>query len=269
MPDKAPHIYGADLLGGPAFNLADHKGSFVLVAFMGFPWCGPCKTELPHLAALAEEYEADPSVPQVHFVMVNYNQQLGNDGIIAYLKQENITIPFIDDAKYTIMGAYGIEYVPHTKVVLPSGNLCDDYIGMGSAETLLALLQKCGAPAPGSGITYDLKSQPPPVVVVNPAFTGWPFKDPPVPVPFPGPDPKPLSLISRQVLRALALHDAAQSLKPHQARLEVRSAALEAASAGLARLKSLAALERELGRLSGAMPVPGRAKKTESKGRNG
>ena len=112
MPDKAPSVYGADILGGPAFNLSDFKGSFVVIAFMGLPWCGPCKTELPHLAAVPEEYAADPSVPQVHFVMVNYKAEYGNDGIVAHFKEENIPIPIIDDAEGAIMESYGVSFCP-------------------------------------------------------------------------------------------------------------------------------------------------------------
>lgn len=263
MPNKAPHIYGADILGGPAFNLPDHKGSFVVACFMGLPWCEPCKVEMPHLVALAEEYAANPSVPDVHFVIVNYNKQLGNDGIIAYANQENVTIPIIDDAKYQIFLSYGVNAVPRTFVIRPPGDLCDAIIASMSAEDLPFLKEYCGMPAPGQGITYDLKSQPPAVVMVNPNFNGLTRTDIPVPIPFPGPDPRPFSLMSRQVLRALALHDAAATLPTHDARAQVRSAALDMAARGLKRMQSAAALEREFGSAPRSVPVPGREGKSK------
>lgn len=264
MANKAPHIYGADILGGPPFNLLDHKGSFVIVAMMGLPWCAPCKVEMPHLAALAEEYAADPSVPDVHFVIVNYKQTFGNDGIIAYAKQENFTIPIIDDAKGQIMQSYGVAAVPRTFVIRPQGDLCDAILSSISADTLPFLKYHCGVPAPGEAITYDLKSQPPAVVVVNPSFTGLGPKDIPIPIPFAGPDPKPFGLMSRQVVRALALHDAAATLATHDARAQVRSAALDMAARGLKRMQSLAALERELGPAPRSMPLPNRDRKADS-----
>ena len=247
MPNKAPHIYGADILGGPAFNLLDHKGSFVVVAMMGLPWCAPCKVEMPHLAAVAEEYAVDPSTPDVHFVIVNWKDTFDNDGIIAYAKQENFTIPIIDDAKGQIMQSYGVGGVPRTFIIKPQGDLCDVILASFSADKLPWVKNHCGMPPPGEGITYDLKSQPPAVVMLNPNFNGLTRADIPVPIPFTGPDPKPLSLMSRQVLRALALHDAAATLATHDARVQVRSAALDVAARGLKRMQSLAALKRKLG----------------------
>jgi thiol-disulfide isomerase/thioredoxin len=263
MPNKAPNIYGADILGGPAFNLSDHKGFFVVVSMMGLPWCEPCKIEMPHLAAVAEEYAANPSVPEVHFVIVNWKDSYGNDGIIAYAKQENFTIPIIDDAKYQIMQSYGVTSVPRTFVVRPPGDLCN-VLGSFSADSLPSLKSYCGMPLPGEGITYDLKSQPPAVVMVNPSFNGLTRADIPVPIPFPGPDPKPFSLMSRQVLRALALHDAAATLASHDARAQVRSAALDVAARGLKRMQSLAALEREHGPTPRPVPLPSRERKADS-----
>jgi thiol-disulfide isomerase/thioredoxin len=264
MPNKAPNIFGADILGGPAFNLSDHKGSFVVVSMMGLPWCEPCKVEMPHLAAVAEEYAVDPSLPNVHFVIVNWKDTFGNDGIIAYAKQENFTIPIIDDAKGQIMQAYGVGGVPRTFVIKPQGDLCDVILASFSADTLPWVKDHCGMPAPGEGITYDLKSQPPVVVVVNPSFTGLTRKDIPVPIPFTGPDPKPLSLMSRQVLRALALHDGAATLPTQDARAQVRSAALDVAARGVRRMQSVATLERELGPAPRPVPLPNRKGKAGS-----
>jgi hypothetical protein len=86
-------------------------------------------------------------------------------------------------------------------------------------------------------------------VVVNPNLTDPIPKDFPVPVRIPPPGPKPLGLLSRQLMRALALHDAADALAEREGRRQVRGAALKSAAATLRRLESLAALEAEHGPL--------------------
>jgi thiol-disulfide isomerase/thioredoxin len=263
MPEQAPTFSGPDILGGPDFDLADHKGSFVFVAFMGLPWCGPCKLELPHLQTLAGSYAVNPSVPVVTFVIVNNKGPHQNSGIVAYAKQENVTIPIIDDANNAIFSAYpNIGGVPTSVIVKPSGELCDDrLVGAHATDELLGLLLACGAPSPG-GVQappiprIDWGSQPPETISTTPVgiFLGYPIKDPPVPVdpdPFP---PRPYRMVgldhmSREVVRALAIHDGAANLVDHETRTAIRSSALKAAAAGLRRMESLAELEGQLGPL--------------------
>ncbi len=69
--------------------------------------------------------------------------------------------------------------------------------------------------------------------------------------------------MSRQVLRALALHDAAATLPTHDARAQVRSAALDMAARGLKRMQSLAALKRKLGPTPRSVPLPNRESKAD------
>jgi hypothetical protein len=55
--------------------------------------------------------------------------------------------------------------------------------------------------------------------------------------------------MSLEVVRALAIHDAASRLADHEARTTIRSSALKAAAASLRRMESLTALEAEIGPL--------------------
>ena len=250
MAKKAPPIVGPDLTGGPDFDLAQHKGAFVLVNFDGFPWCDPCKLELPHLLALAQDYAANQSVPPVHFVIVNDRLTSSLSSVAAFAKQEIVTIPVVDDDDAKIQHAYSsldpnYSIVPQTFVVRPTGFQCDDFLdGAKTADELQALLVKCGAPAPGeTGTPYvDLTSQPPPIVALIPGYAGWP---PEFATPIKGPPqpwPKGLSLMSRQVYRALAVHDSAAGLADHETRSAVRKAALKSAAHDLKRMEKASAL---------------------------
>jgi thiol-disulfide isomerase/thioredoxin len=257
MPKQAPNFSGPDLLGGPQFNLVDHKGWFVFVAFMGLPWCGPCKLELPHLQTLASQYEVNPATPVVDFVIVNNRNGLAeNSAVIAYAKEQNITIPIVDDVNGAIYWSYPVNGgVPISFIVKPSGELCEPpHPGSGTYEQLLGLLLECGAPAPGHHQTPRIPwPQPPGNMTLNPAFAGiWPIVFP-VPVDEgPGPIPKRFGLdaMSHDVVRALAIHDAASGLAHHEARTAIRSSALKAAATSLRRMESLATLETELGPLA-------------------
>jgi thiol-disulfide isomerase/thioredoxin len=149
MPEPAPNFSGPDLLGGPPFNLADLKGSYVFIAFMGLPWCGPCKLELPHLAAVAHEYAVNPSTPAVQFVIVNTRFGYQNSAVVALAKEENITLPILDDDN--IMNAYTDSLSwPRSYMVKPSGALCEHHLAAAAgADQLQAFILQCGGAAPG------------------------------------------------------------------------------------------------------------------------
>jgi thiol-disulfide isomerase/thioredoxin len=53
--DKAPDIE-ITLTDGQQARLSDLKGKYVLLHFWG-SWCGPCRAENPHLAAIYRQYQ--------------------------------------------------------------------------------------------------------------------------------------------------------------------------------------------------------------------
>jgi hypothetical protein len=101
--------------------------------------------------------------------------------------------------------------------------------------------------------------------MVNPSFGGFFPPDFPVPIPVPTPDPRPFSLLSRQLMRALALHDAAGALAEREGRRQVRGAALKAAAVTLRHLEALADLEAEYGPLPQAPIGPPRERQRKEK----
>lgn len=53
--DKAPD-FEVTLADGQKARLSDTKGKYVLLHFWG-SWCGPCRAENPHLAAIYQQYK--------------------------------------------------------------------------------------------------------------------------------------------------------------------------------------------------------------------
>ncbi|MEZ4949410.1 MAG: TlpA disulfide reductase family protein [Saprospiraceae bacterium] len=53
--EKAPN-FTTQLIDGSTFELADQKGSFVLLDFWG-SWCGPCRRENPGLVRFYNQYK--------------------------------------------------------------------------------------------------------------------------------------------------------------------------------------------------------------------
>lgn len=76
------------LLDGSAFRLADHKDKVVLLDFWA-TWCPPCLQALPHMAALAGDYEGKDVV----FLGVSRDRPGDKDKIAPLLAEHKVPYP--------------------------------------------------------------------------------------------------------------------------------------------------------------------------------
>ncbi|RIK76886.1 MAG: hypothetical protein DCC67_13285 [Planctomycetota bacterium] len=85
----------------------DLKGKVALVSFWG-PWCGPCKTEFPHLAKLAENLRARDDF---RWLPVTYDQSLAGSpqqlrqDASAFLSQAGLKTVTYHDPNESLLGA--------------------------------------------------------------------------------------------------------------------------------------------------------------------
>ncbi|KAA6336135.1 Thiol-disulfide oxidoreductase ResA [termite gut metagenome] len=106
--------------GKPA-KLSDYvgKGKVVLVDFWA-SWCGPCRSEMPHLIATYEKYRSKGF--EIVGVSLDANRESWKNGI----EQLGITWPQISDLKYwNSEGSklYGIRSIPHTVLIDRNGTI--------------------------------------------------------------------------------------------------------------------------------------------------
>ncbi|KAA6335414.1 Thiol-disulfide oxidoreductase ResA [termite gut metagenome] len=106
--------------GKPA-KLSDYagKGKVVLVDFWA-SWCGPCRSEMPHLIAMYEKYKSKGF--EIVGVSLDANRESWKSGI----EQLGITWPQISDLKYwNCEGSklYGIRAIPHTVLINGDGTI--------------------------------------------------------------------------------------------------------------------------------------------------
>src|SRR6266446_8988725 len=81
-------------LDGKVYDLADLRGSVVLVSF-GATWCAPCTTELRALEELLFEYRATPV--KFFWVSVERPEEVTNSALKRYAKERKVSFPVLRD----------------------------------------------------------------------------------------------------------------------------------------------------------------------------
>jgi thiol-disulfide isomerase/thioredoxin len=124
------------LLDGTHTKLSDHKGKIVILNLWGI-WCGPCRDEMPHLAAFQRQY-ADKGL---EVFGLNIGDHEGNaesiDAIKKYAEQANIdyTLARIDGSMTNQFYLYSKQsVVPQTFLVDREGHLRGVFIGGGQSN---------------------------------------------------------------------------------------------------------------------------------------
>ena len=101
---------------GDNLRLSEHRGEVVLLNFWA-SWCGPCRQEMPHLAALQERYS------KLGFNIVDVN--VDKDSALAnkLLKDIPVSFPVLLDNTGSVSASYNVSAMPTTVIIDRDGNM--------------------------------------------------------------------------------------------------------------------------------------------------
>lgn len=109
---SAPPLHGT-LLNGAPYTLSSRPSEPVLVHFWA-TWCPVCRTEQASIAAIAHD---DTNVITVAM------QSEGREKIGAYLAQQGLHFPVLNDPEGRLASAWGVHAVPASFVVDSNGQV--------------------------------------------------------------------------------------------------------------------------------------------------
>ena len=118
-------------------HLAALRGRVVVVNFWA-PWCEPCTTEAPILAAAAKRFSRD----NVAFMGVAF--QTNQSDSLAFVRKYGIPYA-VGPAPDGLDAKYGVTGLPYTFVISPAGTLEFTFVGAVHADTLAAAIQQAQA----------------------------------------------------------------------------------------------------------------------------
>lgn len=118
----APIELSVQTLDGKTFNLAEHRGQWVVVNFWA-TWCGPCIKEMPELD------ELDHAREDIVVLGLAFEDTTPED-LKRFLKTRPVGYPIAPVDVYAPPAAFPVpKGLPTTHLIAPDGSLRESFIG--------------------------------------------------------------------------------------------------------------------------------------------
>ena len=118
----APIELSVQTLDGKTFNLAEHRGQWVVVNFWA-TWCGPCRKEMPELD------ELDHAREDIVVLGLAFEDTTPED-LKRFLKTRPVGYPIAPVDVYAPPAAFPVpKGLPTTHLIAPDGSLRESFIG--------------------------------------------------------------------------------------------------------------------------------------------
>jgi len=109
-------------LDGQTFSLSSAQGKPVLLNFWA-TWCGPCRSEMPLLQQIYEEYSSQGLV----FVAVDIGENAAQ--VEKFMQNNSLTIPVLLDTRAKVATTYNVSGIPTTLFIDKDGIIRNKKIG--------------------------------------------------------------------------------------------------------------------------------------------
>lgn len=119
-------------LDGEPISLSDLRGKAVLINFWA-SWCPPCRSEMPAMQQVYEEYGPDEFV----ILAVNGSYQDRLTDAESFVAERELTFPILLDTQGQVSATYQVRSLPTSFFVDRDGIIQEIVIGGPMAEALL------------------------------------------------------------------------------------------------------------------------------------
>ena len=119
---------------GNTHTLEEYKGKTILLNFWA-TWCGPCRSEMPDLQSIYEDYgKNEKDLVVLGVAAPNLGQEGSEADITAFLEENGYTYPTLMNMDASLFYSYGISSFPTTFMIDKDGNVYGYIIGAQSRE---------------------------------------------------------------------------------------------------------------------------------------
>lgn len=127
---------------GNTHTLDQYKGKTILLNFWA-TWCGPCRSEMPDLQAVYEDYgNNEKDLVVLGVAAPNLGQEGSAEDISAFLEENGYTYPTLMNEEASLFYSYGISSFPTTFMIDKNGNVYGYIMGAQSREVFDNIIQQ-------------------------------------------------------------------------------------------------------------------------------
>ena len=158
-PEEAPEADASEpatprlalpTLDGATYDLADHRGKWVVVNFWA-TWCAPCLKEMPELSAL------DAMNEHIEVVGLAY-EEIDDADMRAFLDKHPVVYPIaVLDGTAPPEDFDTPRGLPMTYLIAPDGRVAHKVLGPVTAREIEEAIAEAGGPAP-TGVEMEADS---------------------------------------------------------------------------------------------------------------
>lgn len=135
-----PPTLEVETIDGKAYDLAEHRGKWVVVNFWA-TWCAPCIKEMPELSAL------DAMREHVEVIGLAY-EDIDPAGIRAFLEEHPVVYPIAVVDVYDPPADFATPRgLPMTYLIAPDGRVARQFLGPVTALEIEQAIAAAGGPA--------------------------------------------------------------------------------------------------------------------------
>ncbi|HMZ07950.1 MAG TPA: TlpA disulfide reductase family protein, partial [Anaerolineales bacterium] len=117
---------------GESYTLSDLQGQAVLVNIWA-TWCPPCRSEMPAIQTIYDEYKDQGFV----VLAINSTVQDNPLDIVPFTQKYNLTFPILLDESGDVTRAYQVRSLPSSYFINRQGIITKVVIGGPMSEALL------------------------------------------------------------------------------------------------------------------------------------
>lgn len=136
LTDKAAPDFVLTSLSGQRVTLSELRGRVVLLDFWA-TWCPPCRTAMPHLEKLRQEFG------EKGLTVLGVTTE-DADTVEPFIREHKITFPILLDPQGSSTRAYRVTGIPRTLIIDREGKVHADLTGLHPERTLRAKLAELG-----------------------------------------------------------------------------------------------------------------------------
>lgn len=120
--------FSATTLAGESVSLSNLRGKVVVLSFFA-TWCGPCKTELPHI-----EKDLWQAMRAEGLQVLGVDREEKADVVAPFVNKMSLTFPVVADADRSIYARYAKAYIPRLYIIGRDGRIAFQATGFSPKE---------------------------------------------------------------------------------------------------------------------------------------